>query len=57
MNEEIIVEKPTEKICTIEVNYSWVCDQLLRRCKRTPDDLITSEALIDACMELSRGKK
>ena len=50
---QINIGEYSGRMCIV-VDYNWVCEQLLRRCKRTAHGLITDASLIDACMELTR---
>jgi|GEM_PF-4372154 len=38
----------------IEIDYAKLCEDVLRKVKRTQEGLITSEALIDVFMEITR---
>lgn len=39
---------------TIEIDYEKICLDVLRKCKRTPEGLITDEYLIQCFMQLTR---
>jgi len=43
-----------EQPIKIAVDYAYILKQLIRKCRRTKDGTITDEALINACMELSK---
>lgn len=38
----------------IRVEYEWICNQILKRSKRTNDGLITDEAIIEVCVALDK---
>jgi hypothetical protein len=55
MEKRILIaaaQKLVNPICS--VNYEWILQQILRRCKRTDDGFITDEFLTEVCMKLDK---
>jgi len=44
-------------ILKMEIDYGWICDEILRRCKRTVTNNITEKTLREAFLEMGKEQK
>ncbi len=54
MENTIPISPPKDTCIKINVDYYWICQQVLKRCHRNQQGFMTDEAFIDMMMLLTR---